>query len=1057
MLKKTHKRLLVILMVFFVMFTGVAQGETLLSLTADKEVYEAGETAQIRVELTNRSAADLHNLKVTHLLPDELHFAVGSQATQTLSVLKAGEATAYTFQVQLNSLPPATGDENHPALWLFAAALALGVGFVLYRKGMKTSLFRCIALLLAVSLAFSYVPTAQADQTASVYVHFAGKSYRISASVSWENRAEIGELTATDELLAVGETHNVVFSLAGTRSNGSAIALVDENSQVLGQFRDDGLGADEAADDGVYTCSAEVSAQMSGRQGYYAVAGEQRSECVELLFKEAFTSDTHVFYETVCDKTKELESPYYDEYGCVKADFTDEALAAVEAYIQELYDQEKVLRMWVGTESITFWLYDGLEVIYMPHVYGMAASAMAEHVYVIESAQLSKTLDSPEPEEAAKLIKENFSNVDYNELLHHFEDTEVTVEALQYLFQKNGKKIILFVGHGGFAEKDGRSVYTCIFTGEEVTEQSRREYSEIKGVAASKDKIWYIKPEFIEEYGNLKDSFIFWGACHSFRGGTEGSIAEACLDKGAAIAGFSKKTDSKYARSALNIVIERMCSINPESGWYYSLEEAAEYAVNELGKPLYQWIHFSDFLVGTSNDEPYYIPGPKPTATPTARPTATPTATPVVTPTPTPAATATPTPAATVTPTPVVTPTATPEATATATPEVTPTPAPAVTPTATPYGPTTEPSAFEYVIENGECTITSCTAMLSDIVIPSEIENYPVTAIGDRAFSRNSYVCNVTVPYGVKTIGEWAFGNCTKLANITLPVTVESIGAYAFAYCEALKEIELPVGVKSLGEGTFYNCTSMTSLYLPETVSSVGIYLVGGLGVSSFSVGEENKYFAAVDGVLFSKDLKTLVCYPPARQDSSYAIPDGVTAVADTAFYEANFSSVSIPASTIILGDNAFAGSSLTSLTIPETVSELGGNVLSGCQKLTHVVLPSHLEVLPAYTFNYCTALKELELPEKITRIASMAFCGAGLEKMVLPSGVTTLDANAFWYCEELQCIEIPASVTSIADNAFDGAGDSVEGGLVIYGESGSEAERYATAHGFAFVEGKMP
>lgn len=1009
MLKKTHKLLLVVLMMFCVMFAGVAQGETLLSLTADKEVYEAGETAQIQVELTNRSADDLHNLKVTHLLPDELRFAAGSQATQSLSVLKAGEATAYTFQVQLNSLPPATGDDNHPALWLFAAALALGVGFVLYRKGMKTLLFRCIALLLAVSLAFSYVPAAQADQTASVYVHFAGKSYRISASVSWENRAEIGELTATDELLAVGETHNVVFSLAGTRSNGSAIALVDENSQVLGQFRDDGLGADEAANDGVYTCSAEVSAQTSGRQGYYAVAGDQRSECVELLFKEAFTSDTHVFYETVCDKTKELESPYYDEYGCVKADFTDDALAAVEAYIQELYDQEKVLRMWVGTESITFWLYDGLEVLYMPHVYGMAASAMADCVYVFEPAELSYigTSFSDEPVEGAELISERFSDCDFNELMHHFEKEEVTIAVLKDRLRSD--KIILFVGHGGMVQDGKWFKYTVLTTGEKVTEQSRRDHRwETSVLTTTTDGWWCIKPGFVERYAELENSFVFLGACYSGLGGTEGSIAQACLDKGAAIAGFDWETESNYTRNALNIVVERMCSINAETGWYYSLEEAAEYARNLLGKPIHQLVAGGDLVTFTPDDEPYYIPGPKPLATPTA--------TPVVTPTPTPTATSTTTvtPAATATPTPVVTPTATPEATATATPEITPTPTPAVTPTATPYGPTTEPSAFGFVVEDGKCTIVSYTGTAVNVVIPAELQGYPVVAIAEGAFGGNEYICSVAMP------------EC-----------LQSIDDEAFADCIALKEVALPTGLATLGEDVFKGCISLTG----------------------FAISQENQEFAVVDGVLFSKDMTTLIRYPAGRQAERYTIPEGVITLADYAFADAALGTIIIPASTTTLGYSVFEGSKITSQTLPDTVLTLGSYVFDNCAEMTQVTLPSHLTALPSGMFTSCVNLRSVKLPENLKHIGAQAFMYSGLESIVLPAGMTNVDNYAFYCCPYFKAAEIPGSVTNIASYAFArvGEGVAVDYVFVIYGESGSEAERYAAGHGFTFVEGKMP
>lgn len=66
------------------------------------------------------------------------------------------------------------------------------------------------------------------------------------------------------------------------------------------------------------------------------------------------------------------------------------------------------------------------------------------------------------------------------------------------------------------------------------------------------------------------------------------------------------------------------------------------------------------------------------------------------------------------------------------------------------------------------CTVTgmgSCTA--KNIIIPSSIDTYRVTAIGKNAFYGESIV-SVVVPNSVEVIEEKAFGGCTKLTKITL-------------------------------------------------------------------------------------------------------------------------------------------------------------------------------------------------------------------------------------------------------------------------------------------------
>ena len=46
-------------------------------------------------------------------------------------------------------------------------------------------------------------------------------------------------------------------------------------------------------------------------------------------------------------------------------------------------------------------------------------------------------------------------------------------------------------------------------------------------------------------------------------------------------------------------------------------------------------------------------------------------------------------------------------------------------------------------------------------------------------------------------------------------------------------------------------------------------------GFKEFEVDPENKWFKAVDGVLFSKDGKRLVRYPSAKGLTVYEVPDG--------------------------------------------------------------------------------------------------------------------------------------------------------------------------------------
>ena len=65
---------------------------------------------------------------------------------------------------------------------------------------------------------------------------------------------------------------------------------------------------------------------------------------------------------------------------------------------------------------------------------------------------------------------------------------------------------------------------------------------------------------------------------------------------------------------------------------------------------------------------------------------------------------------------------------------------------------------------------------------------------------------------------------------------------------------------------------------------SMGPYGYKNNPFSKISVAEENPYYASRDGVLFTKDLDTLLCYPCGRPGSDYLVPDEVLAIGTEAF-----------------------------------------------------------------------------------------------------------------------------------------------------------------------------
>ena len=74
---------------------------------------------------------------------------------------------------------------------------------------------------------------------------------------------------------------------------------------------------------------------------------------------------------------------------------------------------------------------------------------------------------------------------------------------------------------------------------------------------------------------------------------------------------------------------------------------------------------------------------------------------------------------------------------------------------------------------------------------------------------------------------------------------------------------------------------------------------------------------------------------------------------------------------------------------------------------------------------------------------------GMTREVVIEDEDITEIGEQAFLNCFRLEKVTIPATVTKISKSAFYGCSDS----LVIYGEKGSAAAKFADKYGYSFKE----
>lgn len=134
------------------------------------------------------------------------------------------------------------------------------------------------------------------------------------------------------------------------------------------------------------------------------------------------------------------------------------------------------------------------------------------------------------------------------------------------------------------------------------------------------------------------------------------------------------------------------------------------------------------------------------------------------------------------------------------------------------------PTSGDYVYEvsGSNATITGYTGLGGDITIPTTLDGYTVTSIGDGAFEGCHSLTNVTIPNSVTSIDRFAFAECYNLTNVTIPNSVASIGDSAFYYCFSLTSVTIPNSIISISFGTFFKCSSLTNVIIPNSVTSIG-------------------------------------------------------------------------------------------------------------------------------------------------------------------------------------------------------------------------------------------
>ncbi|MBR3869302.1 MAG: leucine-rich repeat domain-containing protein [Clostridia bacterium] len=207
-------------------------------------------------------------------------------------------------------------------------------------------------------------------------------------------------------------------------------------------------------------------------------------------------------------------------------------------------------------------------------------------------------------------------------------------------------------------------------------------------------------------------------------------------------------------------------------------------------------------------------------------------------------------------------------------------------------------------------------------------------------FNGNSSVKEVHVDYARDENGE----------NPDTSKPVVGVDSFTIVSDEFVEYIYIGKDVQYISEQAFYYCKMLKAVF----------------------VDDENPYFCDVDGVLFTKDMKTLILHPIcngnwkveqgiAETNDTFVIPEGVENVGGYSFYKnADLVHLTFPSTLKTIGDMAFFScGSMWSVWFPEGLESIGADAFSYCGSISPVMyIPSTIKSIDDYAFFSCGGIR---------------------------------------------------------------------------------------------------
>ena len=324
------------------------------------------------------------------------------------------------------------------------------------------------------------------------------------------------------------------------------------------------------------------------------------------------------------------------------------------------------------------------------------------------------------------------------------------------------------------------------------------------------------------------------------------------------------------------------------------------------------------------------------------------------------------------------------------------------------------------------------TAKAGEYTVPGT-----VTTIKQSSCEGTKKLTKITLPPSVKTIEESAFES-SSLSELAFSGTsgLETIGKRAFIWAH-LSNVTIPASVKLLEWGAFYGQNGNDSFDGQglKTVTVEDNSQLKEIGAEAFRGNKKLEKFE-FKGTCKLEKIRN-AAFRDNYSLPSFTFPQTITRIDESAFNGCSSmksATFKEPSSFVFVGSGSFQNCGLENLKLPESVTTIGQSAFNSCDKLVSIDLPKTTTNVDPRAFQFCTKLTSINVDDANTMYSSVDGVLLSKDKetlkvfppgkandnfTLLPPSIKTIGEYAFYYCKNLKNVTIPNKVTKIEKAAF--------------------------------------